>query len=393
VLINKNYKSSKKVLFVIGSKAASGYYRMEQVCIELNAMGFLTESIYYDSVNPYNLIGYKDKFDISSNDLSYKTIGIDMTKFDIVIFQMVWFEALFQVVKSLKERNIKTVMEIDDDYTCLPSDNPSFYSFHPRARITVENGQKIIKLIAPKYKQSKNKLIRDRKAEERINTTLKTMFETARTVDMLQVSTPELKESYKKFNPNIVVLENFIDNRLYDKVPKVKNEIPTIGWFGTKTHIGDLQIVNGCIPQNCKFLVAGFPEVKEKLFKNLNNIEYLPPYKLEELPEIIAKCDIGIVPLIDNKFNAGKSDLKGLEFGAMSVPVVASDVPPYRRWIRHGENGFLAKKNKTKFWIRYLQKLVDDKELREQMGKEAKKDAIKRDIKNNIDKWIEVYFK
>ena len=39
-------------------------------------------------------------------------------------------------------------------------------------------------------------------------------------------------------------------------------------WFGTKTHRADLQMVNGCIPQNGKLLIIGFP----KLRVNFNDI-------------------------------------------------------------------------------------------------------------------------
>jgi glycosyltransferase involved in cell wall biosynthesis len=215
-------------------------------------------------------------------------------------------------------------------------------------------------------------------------------------VDILQVSTPELKEAYAKYNDNIIVLENSIDNKLYDDVIQIeKSDKITIGWFGTKTHIDDLRIVSGTIPENAKLLIAGFPEIFDAtppLFNDHMDVEIVPPYKLEELPTIVKRCDIGIVPLVECIFNDGKSDLKGVEFGAGSVPIVASDVAPYRRWIRHGENGYLVSKNKTKFWIRYLNELVNNKELRESMGSEAKKDAIKRDIRNYIKNWIEVYF-
>jgi glycosyltransferase involved in cell wall biosynthesis len=71
------------------------------------------------------------------------------------------------------------------------------------------------------------------------------------------------------------------------------------------------------------------------------------------------------------------------------VPVVASDIAPYRRWIKHGVNGFLAKNGYD--WVRYLARLTGDKDLRLAMGREAKKQAVKRDIANNIGNWIKAY--
>jgi len=360
----------KKVLFIRGSKAASGYYRMGLPCQTLKKLGYTTDIINYVTIDPYKMWGHKEL-------PNGKMIPYDLLKADTVIFQMIWFEALNTVVRKLKEAKIFTAMETDDNYFHLPRNNPSFWSFHPKARREKDaDGKNIIRVY-----------------QEKINPALDNMIKAMRMVDMLQVSTPELANLYKPLNDNIVVLENCIDIHQYDKIKKSKNEKPVIIWAGTRTHIDDLLLINGCIPENCKLIIAGFPEVVDiDLFKYHKDIELLDPYELEDFPKIVALGDICAIPLVDNKFNSCKSDLKGLEFGAMGIPSVASDVPPYRRWIKHGENGFLVKKNKTKFWIRYLQMLVDDVELRTKLGKQAKKDAIERDINKYIVNWEKTYF-
>jgi len=40
--------------------------------------------------------------------------------------------------------------------------------------------------------------------------------------------------------------------------------------------------------------------------------------------------DIAVAPLVDHPFNRAKSALKLLEYGALALPVVASDIEPYR---------------------------------------------------------------
>lgn len=384
---------NRKILFIKATPYGSGYYRMEQAQKELKRIGYNTDVVMFNDVDPESLIAYKDKFDLKT--VKNITTKVNLKTFHTVIFQMVWHEALITVIQKLKNLGIRTAMEVDDDYTCLPANNPSFYSFHPRAKVVQKEEGRYIQLQQRKYKLvggrgGRPKYVVDRRVDTKVNFTLDNMYKAAQTVDILQVSTPELAQSYRGLNDSIVVLENCIENHLYDIVPKINNKIPVVGWFGTKTHEDDLRLVDGCIPENCKLLIAGFPDVQGKMFKYHENIEFIPPYQLAELPKIVKSCDIGIVPLVDNKFNSGKSDLKGVEFGAGGICVVASDVAPYRRWINNGVNGFLA--SKTKHWIRYLQQLVDSKELREQLGKQAKQDAIKRDIKNNIQKWIEVYY-
>ena len=360
----------KKVLFVTGSKAASGYYRSELPCKILQEKGYTTDHIMYNTIDPINLIGMK--VDDKGKEYAY-----DLTKSDVVIFQLVAYEALVLVIQELKKRGIFTIMDSDDAYTCLPRNNPAFLTFHSKTLL----------------KKNADGKLQFNVFKEKCNYALDHMFKAMKTVDMLQVSTPELAKTYSMFNKNIVVLENCIDNELYN-FKKPVNDKPVVIWSGTKTHIDDLYQLSGCVPTNCKLIIGGFTEAqKEGLFKDHPDVTFLKGVKLEDYPkEIVALGDIVAIPLVDNKFNACKSDLKGLEHAALGIPCVASDVAPYRRWVEHEINGFLVKKNRTKFWIRYLTELVNNKELREQMGAEAKKKAMERDIRKNIWRWEEVYF-
>lgn len=361
---------AKKVLFVLGTSWASGYYRMSQAANLLRKRGFTLAIVMFDSVDPLNLTAIEPQ-------LNGKNKTVDLKKFDTVVFQLIWHDALNHVIEILKTIGVKTVMEVDDDYFALPFDNPSWISFHPKIAVRKHADGNVW---GTRYKF-------------KVNTKMDTFKQAMKMVDLIQVSTPELAETYKQFG-NIVILENCVENELYDAVLKRKNKKPVIGWFGTRTHKADLEITRGCYPSQDKFnlLLAGWPEVADMVFKNFINLEVIQPYRIEELPSIIKKCDFGIAPLVDCRFNSGKSDLKAVEFGAAGLPVIASDVAPYRRWVKHGINGFLVKKNKTKFWIRYMQQLIDDPELRLRMGAEAKKDAIKRDINNNLDKWVKAHF-
>jgi glycosyltransferase involved in cell wall biosynthesis len=364
---------SKKVLFIRGARHASGYYRMQLPCQELQRLGYTTDIINHFTIDPQTMTGVKEVED--------KLIPYDLTKSDIVIFQMVYYEALLLVIDNLKNKGIFTVMEIDDDYLHLPASNPAFNSFHPKMRLEKDQDDKPIYRLYP-YK---------------VNFALDNLFKAMARVDLIQTSTPELAEVYERYN-KVVVLPNYIDNSLYDSVPKVKNDKVVVGWFGTKTHIEDLRIVNGCIPSTARLLIAGFPEVIDVgLFKDLKDTILIPPYKPEqhttELPKIIKQCDIGIAPLVECRFNECKSELKAIEFNAAGIPVIATDIAPYHRYVVHGENGFLVPKNKTKFWLRYLKMLVEDKDLRTQMSIKAKEKAREKDIRLNINKWVDTYFK
>lgn len=99
--------------------------------------------------------------------------------------------------------------------------------------------------------------------------------------------------------------------------------------------------------------------------------------------------DIGIAPLKDTKFARSKSYIKALEYNARGIPVIASDVGPYKDYIRHGVNGFLVKQPHE--WSKYLHLLVNDCDLRADMGRDAREVASEYTIENNWRLWEEAY--
>ena len=360
-----------RTLFVVGTKWASRYYRMTQAVDAMNARGYKTDCT---TITDLIVKDYKSLKLIPSGEER----SID--DYDVFVFQLVSVPLYMEKMKYIKSQGKIVVHEVDDDYFNLPADNPAWYAFHPKYKIEAKEGGKVYQPV---------------QYADNVNTRMENFREACRISDWMQVSTPELAELYRGMCGGCVVLQNSVDNTLYDAgLPRFNIRTPVIGWCGTRTHLDDLRNVWGCFPENTPQVFAGFPEIKKLLFKDNvpSNVEILNEYTLEELVDIISKMDIGIVPLTQNTFNDGKSDLKGVEYGASGIPCVASDVAPYRRWIRHGENGFLVKNNKTKFWIRYLRELVNDRELRIKMGAEAKKDAMKRDISIYVDEWINFYY-
>jgi len=82
--------------------------------------------------------------------------------------------------------------------------------------------------------------------------------------------------------------------------------------------------------------------------------------------------DIALAPLAHTLFNASKSALRAIEMGALGIPVIASDEPPYREVIVPGETGFLVDHAADWQWAKYTAMLINEPEMREQMGKAAR---------------------
>ena len=81
------------------------------------------------------------------------------------------------------------------------------------------------------------------------------------------------------------------------------------------------------------------------------------------------KIDIGVYPLFDDEWVSGKSGLKALQYMALGIPPIATNVGNNINIIENEKNGFLVKSQED--WYNTLLKLIDDSLLRNKIGEEA----------------------
>jgi hypothetical protein len=74
------------------------------------------------------------------------------------------------------------------------------------------------------------------------------------------------------------------------------------------------------------------------------------------------EADISIVPLVESKFNSMKSNLKVLEAATKKIPVLVSNVDPYKGC------PYVIKSDKQTDWYKNLKKLATDAIYRKEMG-------------------------
>jgi glycosyltransferase involved in cell wall biosynthesis len=72
---------------------------------------------------------------------------------------------------------------------------------------------------------------------------------------------------------------------------------------------------------------------------------------------------IGLAPLLDTPFNRAKSSVKAMDYAAMGLVVLASDMPVYRGSIADGPAGMLVANNGVA-WYRALDELLRDRDRR-----------------------------
>nr|HPJ72464.1 glycosyltransferase [bacterium] len=80
----------------------------------------------------------------------------------------------------------------------------------------------------------------------------------------------------------------------------------------------------------------------------------------------LAEFGVGIMPLRDDPWTRGKCAFKLIQYGAASIPVVASPVGMNRSVVKHGGTGYLA--SSPRQWAEALDRLLSDPRSRTEMG-------------------------
>ncbi|MDC9818378.1 glycosyltransferase [Pectobacterium polonicum] len=190
------------------------------------------------------------------------------------------------------------------------------------------------------------------------------------TADWVVASTQPLADELNKYHQDVRVAANRLNPEWWKNLQsqrRVSKKI-RIGWAGGSSHAGDLDILRpiikalenevdwvfmGMKPDNikCEFHV-GVP------------IEYYPR-KMADL-----NLDMALVPLEINKFNECKSNLRLLELGSCGIPIICTNIEPYRCGLP-----VTLVNNRFKDWMAAIQMHLDDMDEAERMGDKLR-DAV-----------------
>jgi glycosyltransferase involved in cell wall biosynthesis len=280
---------------------------------------------------------------------------------NVVIIQRPWRHLFNGVIKDCKEMGFKTVIEMDDNLFSIPNSNPA------------------------------STVWRKKEVQEAFRKALNS-------VDLIICSTQPLADATQKAmrwanQDKMMVAHNHLHDVCWgpDIVEKDQKGQPLrkynnkqniiIGWQGSRTHERDFSVaipaIQRVLEDRQRVKLRLFGDVPTTVKEAINALRFDwtggVPYEMYPRKLAYSNFDIGIAPVEDNAFNVCKSNIKWMEYAAVRVPCVASNVYPYAQSITHGENGFLASTEED--WYSSLIKLVDDEEERRRIGNAAYKTA------------------
>lgn len=216
-----------------------------------------------------------------------------------------------------------------------------------------------------------------------------------RVADLVTVSTEPLAEAMRAYNENVIVLPNMIDAAVFD-LERPEHDGLVLGWAGSPTHGGDFDVVGRYLRRYFR----AHPEiwwhsVGTDYRRETGAVRHCFTKWTDLAKEGVnayyrrLAFDVGIAPLADTAFNAGKSAIKTLEYAALGIPAVASAVGPYPGFVRDGETGILVRR--AGHWPDALASLTTDGPLRRKMGEAARELAARWTIQEHGGLWADAY--
>ncbi|HEX2941484.1 MAG TPA: glycosyltransferase [Rhodopila sp.] len=210
--------------------------------------------------------------------------------------------------------------------------------------------------------------------------------------DMVWVSTQSLCRIVAPLHPDAIVIENRLDERIWAHEP-----VPEPHWggpvrilcMGTTSHTHDFALIEPALIRlkadygdRVQIDVLGMTD-GHQLAPGLNRIG--PPVQatrsyprfVQWLTSVPPGWDIGLAPLLDSPFNRCKSPIKALDYAALGMAVLASDVSVYRGSIADGTAGQLVP-NDPASWFHALEGLIRNRDLRQSIGSRARETFLRQ---------------
>lgn len=284
-------------------------------------------------------------------------VGIGPVDADVVVLQRPLQHHLADAIPLLQDQGVAVVVEVDDDFSCIPPANPAYGHAHPHTNPD----------------RNWNHLAR-----------------ACQLADLVTVTTPALARRYGHHG-RVRVVPNCVPARYLDITAPPFEQ--TVGWSGSvDTHPGDLEVTRGAVGRAaaaCGLTVRvvgtgrGVPEALD-----VTGVEASGWLPIRQYPEQLAHLGIGIVPLAATAFNQAKSSLKMCELAAVGVPCVVSPSADNRRV--NGEGiGLIAERPRE--WERAIRTLASSESMRSEMAGVGRDVMRRHTIEGNADRWMEAW--
>lgn len=253
--------------------------------------------------------------------------------------------------RELKDRGVRLVLDLDDDYFHLDPANRTAYELWTQ----------------PVMRQG--------------------LIDCITAADVVTVASEPLAAVLRDYHSDVRVIPNGLPAQ-YLATPRdyqADGRPLSVGWAGTSSTIAELPLAARALNRIADYHRPGCVQVRlvgvtpEQAMaagmrgKRVGALGWVS--RQEHYLQAVGEFDVWCAPYRDVPFNRAKFPTKALEAGFLGVPLVASAIGPYAAAVRHGETGFLVPPGREHLFSRYLKQLVDEPGLRQRMGMTARAQA------------------
>lgn len=205
----------------------------------------------------------------------------------------------------------------------------------------------------------------------------------------LVVSTPYLAEAFRHYIDDIRIVPNRLEKSAWLSLQSRRGTgpRPRVGWAGGVTHEADLVLIEQVLAATADefdWVFLGMcPRPLRKYVR-----EYHALVDIGSYPAYLAglNLDLAVAPLERNPFNRARSNLRLLEYGALAIPVVCSDIDPYR------DTPACRVANEPQAWLTALRERAYDPDSASREG-QVLKEWVMADylLEDHLDDWLDAH--
>lgn len=285
----------------------------------------------------------------------------DIIACDIVVLCRQFYPVNLTIIELARKHNKKIVYDIDDNFFELSVDNAlGQYHRHPMH--------------------------------------LYGLTEMIKNADAVRVYSHPMKEIADKYNNNVHLVKSYFDFSMIEGLRRNNHDKIRIVYATSrgkndnlaKIYLSAVARILEEFEGQVEFYAFGQMPDELKDFKNTIKLSYKPNYSQFIKLFYSYSFDIGLAPLLNDRFHNSKTNNKFREYGAMGVCGVYSDVPIYSECVTHGVNGMLVD-NSSESWYIAIKQLITDKELREKIRRNATVDVkTYYSMENTYNDWMRI---
>lgn len=214
----------------------------------------------------------------------------------------------------------------------------------------------------------------------------------------VSTGTARLHEHLAKWHSFVRVIPDALEDEYYEVTPAPHDGL-NILWVGFSDNIvffDEIDPMLAKLAEEFEFTVDFITSLKDGQGKSNLRKAAAKPYparfhewSIPKVLEYLAVSDIAIAPLFHNEWCSCKGPNKALLFMGAGLPVVASDVTPYRGVIEHGRTGYLCMHPED--WAGALRELQGSAALRCAVGQRGRRVAGAYRARVVAKQWLDFF--